>query len=131
MLFVCMNEHLFCVSPFFLLLILFSNAYQYPIPRQKGGRRKKSDLILSESQLPFGYYKRKRKLAGKMSDLSDPDLPMMSEKSLHGNERIVVGYGRKNPNQPRKKIGIFFIFLFFFVRQNWEYDWSLKIFSCF
>lgn len=81
---------------------------QYAIPKPKGGRRKKSDLILSESQLPVGYYKRKRKLAAKMSDLSDPDLPMMNEKSLHGNERVVVGYGRRNPNQPRKRIGWFF-----------------------
>eukprot|EP01120_Amphizonella_sp_Union-15-10_P011608 TRINITY_DN496_c0_g1_i1.p1 TRINITY_DN496_c0_g1~~TRINITY_DN496_c0_g1_i1.p1 ORF type:complete len:164 (+),score=25.49 TRINITY_DN496_c0_g1_i1:262-753(+) len=75
---------------------------KYPIPLPKGGRNNR-DLILSPSQVPIGYYKKKHK----ETNIHDPDLPILDTNSRKHDPfaHVVVGYGKRNPNEPRKKFG--------------------------
>lgn len=68
----------------------------YSIPLPKGGRKSKH-LILSEDHIPKHMQTKKKN----KSTLNDDVLFGPQTK----NKTIVVGYGRKNPNEPRKRIG--------------------------
>jgi RNA-binding protein NOB1 len=73
---------------------------RYPIPKPKGGRHNK-DLILSEAQLPRGYYKRQQnKNLLSIDEPADSIGPRKNPLPV-----VVVGYGRRNPNEPKKKYG--------------------------
>jgi RNA-binding protein NOB1 len=72
---------------------------RYSIPKPKGGRNNK-DLILSEAQLPRRYYGQKKK--GEVDGFETSTL--LNSKNAP-RDPIVVGYGRRNPNEPRKRYG--------------------------
>jgi RNA-binding protein NOB1 len=72
---------------------------RYSIPKPKGGRNNK-DLILSEAQLPRRYYGQNKK--GEIDGFETSTL-LQSKNTLR--DPIVVGYGRRNPNEPRKRYG--------------------------
>jgi len=68
---------------------------KYPLPIPKGGRNN-NDLILYEQQIP------RQRLKKKEISLADHDLQFLHDRS--SQQRFVVGHGRKNPNESRKKI---------------------------
>eukprot|EP01126_Amoeba_proteus_P032134 TRINITY_DN313_c0_g2_i6.p1 TRINITY_DN313_c0_g2~~TRINITY_DN313_c0_g2_i6.p1 ORF type:complete len:161 (-),score=31.05 TRINITY_DN313_c0_g2_i6:166-648(-) len=70
----------------------------YPIPYPKGGRNNK-DLIISAQQLP------KQRKQKKDIDLDDPDLLFFQTSGRNLARPPVVGYGKRNPNQAKRKIG--------------------------
>jgi len=69
---------------------------KYPIPFPKGGRNN-NDLILRSDQLP--KYRKKDK---NLFDF-ESDIVLGSRKNKQTNP--VIGYGKKNPNQSRRKYG--------------------------
>jgi len=71
---------------------------KYPIPQPKPGQRSK--FIVSPQQLPKTK-KRKEDL-----DLHDPDAIFMNDRrGVTPHQGAVLGYGKKNPNEARRKIG--------------------------
>jgi len=72
---------------------------KYSIPKPRGGKHNK-DLILSPGQIPQWYYKHKRHL-----NYRDPDLPLLEPRKKSSHRPVVVGYGKRNPNEPRKRYG--------------------------
>lgn len=70
----------------------------YPIPLPKGGR-KNNDLILRPDQLPR-YWKNPKVNLEENEDDIILDARKKPPKSIP-----VVGYGKRNPNQSRRKIG--------------------------
>lgn len=82
---------------------------QYSIPPPKGGRDHQRDLILREDQKEYQHaLKQSRHVAKKKAaagtDLFDMDyVPLNGDrKSPHG-AFVVIGHGRKNPNEARRK----------------------------
>jgi RNA-binding protein NOB1 len=71
---------------------------KYSVPLPKGGR-KNNNLILSESQIPA--YRPK----SKANSLADADATFLDPHGRTAPKDVVVGYGRKNPNEPRKRFG--------------------------
>lgn len=71
---------------------------KYSVPLPKGGRNA-SNLILSEGQLPS--YRPRRKV----KDLMNDEALFLDPHGRTANKDVVVGYGRKNPNEPRKHFG--------------------------
>lgn len=71
---------------------------KYSVPLPKGGRNA-PNLILSESQLPSWRPK------SKANSLADTDASFLDPHGRTTAKDVVVGYGRKNPNEPRKKFG--------------------------
>jgi len=73
---------------------------KYSIPRVKGGRGN-NDIILSEHEYLNKLRKQKKE---KSIDVFDPDFTFAGS-SVTKHSDVVVGYGKKNPNAPRKKFG--------------------------
>jgi len=69
---------------------------KYPIPQPKSGRHNK--FITSPQQLP-----KQRPVKKDDMDMEDPDAAFAT--SRHAHAKPVIGYGNKNPNQARRKIG--------------------------
>ena len=76
---------------------------QYPIPLPKGGRQN-HDIILTEDE-----WQRQAKIQhqrkGPNLDVMDPDFSFGSKLTGKHQDGPVVGYGRKNPNVAKKKVG--------------------------
>jgi len=83
----------------------------YPIPNMKGGKNSK-DIIVVPQQLP----NRRRQV--QRVDLDDPDNCQFLEGRNKGPQRpTVVGYGKRNPNQAKRKIGMSYL----------QYSYSLRL----
>ncbi len=75
---------------------------KYSIPMTRGGRHNK-DLILREDQVDIVKQRRLQKQRAKLNtDVLDPGtFYNAGAKFNNANDRIVVGYGRRNPNESR------------------------------
>lgn len=81
----------------------------YDIPPPKGGR-KTNNIVLREDQRDY-MKATERKTKKAVVDMFDPDfIPLYGKldtkevtNNMHGTETI--GYGRKNPNSSKKRIG--------------------------
>jgi len=71
---------------------------KYPIPHPKGGRYN-NDLILRSDQMP--KYRKKEKYI----DLNDDNNEILLGSRKAPRTTPVIGYGKKNPNQSRRKYG--------------------------
>lgn len=75
---------------------------RYSIPMPKGGRNNK-DLILREDQVDIAKQRRLEKQMAKLNvDVLDPNAFYNAGAKFNPHDnRIVVGYGRRNPNESR------------------------------
>jgi RNA-binding protein NOB1 len=80
---------------------------KFPIPLPKGGRQN-NDLILTEDQWIMESKKRvPSRKKDVITNVFDPDY-LFSSASNSAEQRhsnLKIGYGKKNPNVSRKKIG--------------------------
>ncbi|KAL6042285.1 20S-pre-rRNA D-site endonuclease nob1 [Balamuthia mandrillaris] len=73
---------------------------KYSIPQPKGGREP-NKLVLREDELPRRRKKEK-------DPMEDPDFHFFAPRKdhlLHTGGKVVVGYGRRNPNESKKRTG--------------------------
>lgn len=75
---------------------------KYSIPMPKGGRHNK-DLVLREDQVDADKQRRMQKQKAKLiTDVLDPGGFYNAGAKFHNaNDRTIVGYGRRNPNESR------------------------------
>lgn len=71
----------------------------YSIPLPKGGR-KNNDIILTEEHYEQAMRKQKKK-----SNMDAFDMDYQFASKSDQSKPVVVGYGRRNPNIPKKKTG--------------------------
>jgi len=60
---------------------------------------------LSEAQLPRRYYGQKKK-----GEIDGFESSSLLHSKTAPRDQIVVGYGRRNPNEPRKRYGVYWIY---------------------
>jgi len=73
---------------------------KYFIPYPKGGRNS-GDIILTEDT----YNEKNRIIPKKKDDFMDPDRVFGSKNKNAHRAELVVGYGKKNPNEAKHRIG--------------------------
>lgn len=77
---------------------------KYPIPMPRGGRHNK-DLVLRADQIDAVQQRRIEKRLERMNvDVLDPGTSYNAGASFRRHEQpVVIGYGRRNPNEVRRK----------------------------
>jgi RNA-binding protein NOB1 len=75
---------------------------RHPLPMPRGGHSDKGNIILSESELILRANNRSRRRGRKVK--AEYDFGELSKPTVR-REGIVIGLGKKNPNQARKSIG--------------------------
>ena len=92
---------LFSNSHFLMFLHWIIFLKQYSIPPTKGGKHN-SDLILREDQKEYEQAL-KNSRRKKNVDIFDPDyVPAFQEGKNSQKPNVKIGYGRKNPNEPKQ-----------------------------
>lgn len=81
----------------------------FPLPAPKGGRDAKNPILVEDQMFRNGYKNSNMTAiaaaaqSAKGNPLKDPDFQFGVTRTVTGNRPLWNGYGRRNPNEPKKK----------------------------